>query len=68
MTFEATIGDGVMVPEMVTVACPETPDDGALVDRVIVEVAPKAASGPRTRKAASMIVASVLSVFISITW
>jgi hypothetical protein len=57
----------VIVPETVTVDCPETPDDGALVDSVIVDVAPKAASGPRTRKAANMIVASVLIVFISIT-
>jgi hypothetical protein len=42
--------------------CPEY--DGALVERVIVDVAPKAAKGPRTRKAARMTVAIVLIVFI----
>jgi len=60
-TDEATVGAGVMVPEMVIGDCPEY--DGALAEIVIV-VAPKAAKGPRTKKAASMTVAIVLIVFI----
>jgi len=66
MTLEAMVGAGEMVPETVMSACPEY--DAALVARVIVDVAPSAATGPRTRKAASMTVAIVLIVFISITW
>jgi hypothetical protein len=66
MTLEATVGAGEMVPEMVMLAIPEY--DAELVDRVIVDVAPKAATGPKTRKAARMTVAIVLIVFISITW
>jgi len=64
-TDDATVGVGVMVPEMVIVACPVY--DGALVERVIADVAPKAANGPRTMKTARMTVAIVLIVFISIT-
>jgi len=65
-TLEAIVGAGEMVPEMVTLAIPEYAK--ALVERVIVDVAPKAAAGPRTRKAARTTVAIVLIVFISITW
>jgi hypothetical protein len=64
-TDEATVGAGVMVPVMV-MACPVV-YDVALVERVIVDVAPKAASGPKTKKAARMTVANVLIVYISIT-
>lgn len=63
MTFEATVGVGVIVPEMVMSACPEYPPGGTLVEMVIAD-APKAAKGPRTRKAARMTVAIVLIVFI----
>jgi len=66
MTAEEIVGAGVMVPETLMVICPAY--WVALVERVIVDVAPKAAAGPRTRKAARMTVAIVLIVFISITW
>jgi len=61
-TDEAMVGAGVMVPKTVIGCCPAY--DVALVERVIVDVAPKAAKGPRTRKAANMTVAIVLIVFI----
>jgi len=65
-TEEAMVGAGEMVPEYVMVACPLK--DSALAERVIVDVAPEAANGPRTMKAAKRTVAIVLIVFISITW
>jgi len=60
-TLEATVGVGVTVPEMVMSACPEYVCE--LVVMVIAD-APKAAKGPRTRKAARTTVAIVLIVFI----
>jgi len=38
-TDEATVGAGVMVPDTVTGVVPEMPVDGALVVRVMVDVA-----------------------------
>jgi len=64
-TFEATVGAGVMDPEIVIGDVPVY--DAAFVVMVMVEVAAEAARGPRTNTAASRTVAIVLSVFNSIT-
>jgi len=63
-TEVAELGAGVTVPETVIVADPEY--EGWSVETVTV-VCANAAVGPRTNRTASMAVARVGSVFMSIT-